>query len=158
MSLQKFSFSPRGCVQPLPLDAPLGLVNADAASGMFHCVVGNIPDGVSVSEVQELLAGTVTLLAERAGRFTFDYAELGIGVILQAEPALVGAMGASATLYCESDATALEDEALQEQQDEAADRAAADRQEPNYNALRPGDDPEFDAVAAHDTAKFQPAR
>lgn len=58
--------------------------------------VTDIPAGVDAAEVARLLNGTTTFLAERTGRFSYSFAELGVGKIL---PAVEKADGAQYSEY-----------------------------------------------------------
>ena len=45
--------------------------------------VTEIQDGIAAAEVAHRLNGTATFLAEKAGRYSYKFAELGVGVILR---------------------------------------------------------------------------
>jgi len=76
----KFKSTGSGRVSGQHPNAPLGAIR----DGLYTYEVTGIPEATSTAEVQRLLDGTTTFLAESAGRFSFSFAELGVGHILQA--------------------------------------------------------------------------
>lgn len=63
------------------------LANPQATPGMKKGVityqVEGIPEDIETSQVALLLTNTTTFLAEKQGRFTFQYSELGHGKIIK---------------------------------------------------------------------------
>lgn len=81
MKTLKFKSTAAGagyCTAQNPL-APLG-----QSSTCLTYEVTEIPDEMAPSAVAQLLTNTCTFLAERKGRYSFKFSELGEGVILQA--------------------------------------------------------------------------
>lgn len=78
----KFKTTPSGYVVPQNPYAPPGETRPN--SGLYTYAITGVPATVGMSTVQKLLNETVTFRAENAGRFTFDFQELGSGRILTA--------------------------------------------------------------------------
>lgn len=79
MKILKFKTTPNGSVVLQNLFAPIGKIRE---SGLTTYKIIKIPDEMPVSLVLKRLNESCTFRAENAGRFVYDFNELGHGAIL----------------------------------------------------------------------------